>query len=188
MASKKLAFYNAWFCPFAQRAWIGLLHRGIDFEYHEQDPYNKSAEWLAVNPRGLVPALIHNGKPIYESSVLLEYLDEAWPNLNGPRIMPSDPYMRFTARACADLVTKKIVPLFYGCLQKKTEEERQEAKNEILKTVKLIFDNMESSGPFYLGSEPCYVDFMLFPFAHRFHEILSHFRALVIPKEVYEKN
>ena len=49
--------YCAWFCPFAQKSWIALVHKGVEFEYREQDPYHKSPEWLAINPRGLVPAL-----------------------------------------------------------------------------------------------------------------------------------
>lgn len=36
--------YCAWFCPFAQRAWIALEAKGVDFEYIEQDPYNKTPE------------------------------------------------------------------------------------------------------------------------------------------------
>lgn len=42
--------YCAWFCPFAQRAWIALEAKGVDFEYIEQDPYNKTPEWLSINP------------------------------------------------------------------------------------------------------------------------------------------
>ena len=45
--------YSAWFCPFAQRAWIALLAKGTEFEYVEKDPYNKTPELLAANPRGL---------------------------------------------------------------------------------------------------------------------------------------
>ena len=187
MALTKPHFYNAWFCPFAQRAWLGLLHRGIEFDYFEQDPYDKSPEWLAINPRGLVPTIIHNGKSVYESVVLLEYLDEAWPDHPGPKVMPQGAYARFTARAWADHVTKKIVPQYYYCLQKKSEEERSAAKNAILNSLKLMFDNMESEGPFYLGKQPCYVDFILFPFAFRIDQILSHFRNFVIPKDGYEK-
>ena len=53
----KPILHCAWFCPYAQRSWIALRHKGVDFEYKEQDPYDKSPEWLAINPRGLVPAL-----------------------------------------------------------------------------------------------------------------------------------
>ena len=49
--------YSAWFCPFAQRSWIALVHKNVDFQYQEQDPYDKTPEWLTINPRGLVPAL-----------------------------------------------------------------------------------------------------------------------------------
>lgn len=187
MALDRPIFYNAWFCPFAQRAWIGLLHRKIDFEYNEQDPYNKSGEWLKVNPRGLVPALIHNGKSIFESTIFLEYLDEAFLDVAGPSIMPKDAYLRFTARAWGDFISKKIVPAYYSTLQKRSEEERTEYKQQILSSLKHLFDNMESSGPFYLGQTPGFVDFMLFPHAHRIQEILSFYRGLQIPVKGYEK-
>lgn len=69
-----------------------MLTKGVDFEYIEQDPYNKSPEWLAINPRGLIPVIVHNGKSIYESHVCIEYIDESWPN--EPRLLPKDPYQR----------------------------------------------------------------------------------------------
>ena len=49
--------HSAWFCPFAQRTWIALVHKKVDFVYKEQDLRNKSPELLTINPRGLVPAL-----------------------------------------------------------------------------------------------------------------------------------
>ena len=36
-----LKLYAAWYCPFAQRAWMGLLHKSLAFEYIEVDPYRK---------------------------------------------------------------------------------------------------------------------------------------------------
>lgn len=49
----KLNFYCAWFCPFAQRAWIALLEKGVNFEYIEYNPYKeKTKEFLQLNPRG----------------------------------------------------------------------------------------------------------------------------------------
>lgn len=187
MALTKPIFYNAWFCPFAQRAWIGLNHRKIEYKYMEQDPYDKSGEWLKVNPRGLVPALIHNGKSIYESTIFLEYLDEAFPDAPGPAIMPDEAFLRFTARACSDFISKKIVPAYYSALQKKSEEERNQCKQQILSLLKDLFDNMDSEGPFYFGENPGYVDFMLFPHAHRINKILSHYRGLHVPVKGFEK-
>ena len=53
-----MKLYNAWYCPFAQRAWMALEHKGIDFEYVEVDPYNQTDWWMKVS-RGdsLVPVL-----------------------------------------------------------------------------------------------------------------------------------
>ena len=50
--------------------------QGADFEYVEQDPYDKTPEWLAVNPKGEAPAIVHHGKSVYESLVCLEYIGE----------------------------------------------------------------------------------------------------------------
>ena len=69
MAEDKLEFYYAWYCPFAQRVWIALLEKGVKFTSKEIDPYKKTPEFLAINPRGFVPVLLHNGRSIYESLV-----------------------------------------------------------------------------------------------------------------------
>jgi glutathione S-transferase len=121
--------YNAWFCPFAQRAWLALLEKGVEFTYVEQDPYNKSPEWLAVNPRGLVPAIVHNGKDVYESPVCIEYVDEAWKT--DKHLLPSDPFERARVRIQSDHVSKKVVPPFYQLLMKKEEMEHKEAAQNI---------------------------------------------------------
>ena len=53
-----------------QRSWIALLEKGVDFEYIEQDPYDKTPEFLAINPRGLVPALVHENQVVIESGII----------------------------------------------------------------------------------------------------------------------
>lgn len=174
--------YNAWFCPFAQRAWIALLEKKVQFTYVEQDPYNKSPEWLAVNPRGLVPAIVHNGKAVYESAVCIEYVDEAWQT--DKHLLPSDPYERAKVRILSDHISKKVVPPFYQLLMKKGDEERADASQNILNGLKSLFGDLDSgSGPFFGGSTLNMVDIMLAPFAYRFDVILGHYRNFQIPKE-----
>ncbi len=82
----KPKLYSAWFCPFAQRAWLALLEKGVEFDLIEVDPYKKTAEWLQISPRGMVPVLVHEGRSIFESSVCIEYIDEAWPS--GNKLLP----------------------------------------------------------------------------------------------------
>ena len=54
-----------------------------------------------------IPVLIHHGKPICESGIIVQYIDEAWKN-KSPQLLPSDPYLRAQARFWADFVDKKI--------------------------------------------------------------------------------
>jgi len=65
MSANKPSLYKSWFCPYAQRAWIALLAKGVDFEEVEHDPYNKSEDWLKISPRGLIPVIVHNGRYWY---------------------------------------------------------------------------------------------------------------------------
>ena len=177
--------YNAWFCPFAQRAWLSLLEKGVQFNYVEQDPYNKTPEWLAVNPKGLVPAIEHNGKVIVESTVCIEYVDEAW---NTDRhLLPSDPYDRAQVRLLSDHITKKVVPLYYQMLMKKDEAARTEAKKNITEALTSLFESEPSSdGPFFGGKSLNMVDIMLAPHAYRFQLILKHYREFSVPNDTPE--
>ena len=52
-------------------------------------------EYLKLNPNGVVPTLVHDGRALIESTLIIEYLDEAFP---APPLMPSDPYSRATIR------------------------------------------------------------------------------------------
>lgn len=133
MTENKPKLYCAWFCPFAHRAWISMLAKGIDFDYIEQDPYNKSAEWLAINPRGLIPCIVHNGESIYESHICIEYVDEAWPH--APRLLSKDPYQRAKARMWGDFIIKKLIPPYYRFLIKQSQEEQNEYKEIFLTNI-----------------------------------------------------
>lgn len=178
--------YNAWFCPFAQRAWLSLLEKGVEFTYVEQDPYNKTPEWLTVNPRGLVPAIVHNSKVVVESTVCIEYVDEAWET--DKHLLPSDPYERAQVRITSDYITKKFVPHYYQMLMKKGEDERAEAGKNLLDAVSSLFDRDPSSeGPFFGGKSLNMVDIMLAPHAYRVQLILKHYRGFSVPKDTPEQ-
>ena len=44
-----------------QRGWITLQEKKIPYQWKEINPYKKDKEYLAINPKGLVPALTHHG-------------------------------------------------------------------------------------------------------------------------------
>lgn len=66
---------------FGMRVRIALAEKGIAYEYKEQSIWgnNKSPLLLQMNPiHKMVPVLIHDGKPVCESLVILQYIDEVW--------------------------------------------------------------------------------------------------------------
>ena len=64
-AERDLKLYAGWFCPFVQRVWIALEEKGIPYQYIEVNPYHKPQSLLDLNPRGIVPTLQYQGKPLY---------------------------------------------------------------------------------------------------------------------------
>jgi glutathione S-transferase len=65
-------------------------------------------EYLKLNPNGVVPTLVHDGKVIIESTLIMEYLDETFPEIP---LMPSDPYARSQVR----LWLKRVDELHVHC-------------------------------------------------------------------------
>lgn len=96
--------------PFVTRAVIGLKLKGVEFEYVHESLQEKSEALLKYNPvHKKVPVLVHNGKPIVESMVIVEYVDEAW---KGYSILPTDPYQKAQARFWVKFIDDKVNTLF----------------------------------------------------------------------------
>lgn len=181
-----LVLYAGWFCPFVQRVWAVLEEKSIPYKYVEVNPYHKQPEFLALNPRGLVPTLEYNKKPLYESTVVVEFLEEAFP-MNAPRLLPDTPLDRAISRIWMDFVTSRIIPAFHKFLQHQEGQSPlslEEARQGYLDKLKEFTVAMDKSGPYFSGKEPSLVDFALAPWAIR-HWAFDHFKdgGLGIPAE-----
>ncbi|VAI68811.1 unnamed protein product [Triticum turgidum subsp. durum] len=90
---KLLGWWAPGVSPYVLRAQMALAVKGLSYEYLPEDRWCKSDLLIASNPvYKKVPVLIHNGKPICESLLIVEYLDDALglPG-NGKPILPADP-------------------------------------------------------------------------------------------------
>ena len=75
-----------------------LAEKGLDWVEHRVELLkfqHLQPDYLALNPNGVVPTLVHDGRVVVESSVICQYLDDVFPE---PALMPQDPYARAKAR------------------------------------------------------------------------------------------
>lgn len=92
----------------AQKVRIVLAEKGL--EYRERllnlsrgDQFDES--YMKLNANAVVPTLVHDGRPVIESSVILYYLDEAFPN---PPLMPKDLHLRARVRQLNKLIDEYV--------------------------------------------------------------------------------
>ncbi|KAJ8533005.1 hypothetical protein K7X08_015894 [Anisodus acutangulus] len=140
--------------PFSGRVEWALKTKGVDYEYIEEDLQNKSPLLLESNPiHKKIPVLIHNEKPICESMVIVEYIDETF---EGPSILPKDPYDRAIARFWANFLDDKCLQVLAKVLFSKGEEveKSKEEFGELLK----ILDNELKDKLFFVGDKFGFAD------------------------------
>lgn len=82
-------------CPFVQRSAIALEEKGVEYDLTFIDLQNKPDWFLAISPRGKVPLLQVDDAVLFESTAILEYLDET----TAPRLHREDPIDRARDRA-----------------------------------------------------------------------------------------
>ena len=87
-----------------------LTEKNADYEkriVNIREGEHHSAEYLKLNPNGLVPTLVHNERPIWESAVICEYLDDIIPS---PALRPEDPYERSLMRNWVKFIDEQCLP------------------------------------------------------------------------------
>ncbi|XP_054815264.1 glutathione S-transferase 3-like isoform X2 [Prosopis cineraria] len=137
----EVVLLDATLSAFSMRARIALAEKGIEYEKKEQDLVNKSPELLQMNPiHKKVPVLVHNGKPVCESLIIVQYIDEVWKDKGNP-LLPSDPYTRSQARFWADFADKKVVDVVTKVWTKKGEE-FEIAKKDFISTFKQLEEEL----------------------------------------------
>lgn len=175
-----LKIFGSCFCPFVQKVWIALELKGIDYQYIEVDPYAKPKVLTDINPRSLVPALQHRDWVCYESTVLLEYLEDL---KQGPAIFPESATDRATARLWTDHVNRNIVPGFYRLLQAQEQSKQVEFAEELKENITQLVDAADTEGPFFLGSRMNIVDISFAPWVLRFSRVLEPYRGWPRPSK-----
>ncbi len=89
---------------------LTLAEKGVSYTSHYLDLLNfdqHKPEYLKINPQGTIPAMLHNGKVLTESTAIMEYVDEAF---DGPSLMPASAVDRWRVRWWMKFIDQWLAP------------------------------------------------------------------------------
>lgn len=181
--SAALTIYSVGACPYAQRTRILLQLKRLDAEVVELDLSKpRPPSFLELNPAGKVPVLIHASRPLNESSVINEYLDEVFPD---PPAFPADPYLKAQARLLIDYCNTRFTTNHYRVLMEQNTEKRARVEAAFRKDwewLEAFLERMDSAGDFAFG-EFGMADLTYAPFFER-AVLNSYFWGFEVPNEL----
>jgi len=164
-----IELYSFAACPYAQRVHIALLEKKLDFTIIEIDLFNRPAWFSAISPYGKVPVLRHDEVKVHESSIINQYLDEAFPE---PALMPESPGQRAQARIWMDYCETRFLPAAHKLMSETGDAGKRAANNENLSGVLRHIEHeglgKAAGGPWFLGARFSLVDIQFAPFLERF--------------------
>lgn len=176
-----LTLYSWEYCPFAQRTRIALAAKGVEHEVHELDITKKPyPDWFRkLSPNGKVPTLVHDGRPMYESQVISEYVDEAF---DGPKLLPEDPYQRAVSRLLIAYGEDRFIPSLYRLLRNQDPARDEELKAQALEHWRWLDARLREFGSEsgLLFDRPTLADYSFGPFFQRWR-IVEYFRHFEVP-------
>ncbi|KAH7573120.1 hypothetical protein JRO89_XS03G0072000 [Xanthoceras sorbifolium] len=153
--SEEVKLHGTWISPFSYRVIWALKLKGITYEYVHEDLSNKSAQLLQYNPiHKKIPVLVHAGKPINESMVIIEYIEEMWPHTP---LLPTDPYERAISRFWIKFTEDKALPVV-GRTIDTTGEELEQAIKESLEILKNVEEHGLEDNKYFNGEKIGMVD------------------------------
>ncbi|XP_053547686.1 glutathione S-transferase omega-1-like [Bombina bombina] len=159
--------YSMRFCPFAQRARLVLAAKGINHELVNINTKNKPEWFVEKNPFGVVPVLeTSKGQLIYESAIVCEYLDEAFP---GKKLNPKDPFQRAQQKMILEHFSKIIMVLYKILYAKQNKEDIPGLKAEVKEKL-IALDELlgQLNTSFFGGDSVSMIDYLIWPWFERF--------------------
>lgn len=176
--SKGCVYFGNRICPFAHRAWWALNEKELskEVDYIHVELGENKPKWYGehFNPAATVPCMYVDGRPVFESAILVEFLEEKYPG-KGARLMPVDPVERAAVRVFTQAIDVKPIYVFLMNTDRDKDAECAAAMDAMLTKLEAAYAK-QSSGPFFTGADISMADISLLPFFDRFAMALKHYR------------
>lgn len=170
---RKIKLYSYRTAPMVQPVVIALLEKGIKFDVEYVNAYDKPEWFYALGPTAKLPLVEVDGIPLFESSVINEYLDETF----GPRLLPEDPVLRAQNRAWT-LYAFGVLLEQGNIMMVRRSEEYEAGLHTVLESYAKI--EIALRGPYFNGEDISLVDFTYAPILVRQDILDRHYGTNVI--------
>lgn len=187
-APGKTTYFGNRFCPFARRArWVAAeVGFPLDGNYIHIQLGDGKPEWYQqmVNPAGTVPCLYVDGRPVFESSIVAQYMDD----VSGSPLTPKDAWQRATIRFLADRFDSKITGSLYGLLMETDPAKADDCKKklrEALEDYDALYrrNAFDVNGPYIRGDQLSLVEVTALSMIDWHARSLLHYRKFDLFKD-----
>lgn len=161
MSSTKPELVSFKLCPFVQRSVIVMKEKGVDYDITYINLKEPPAWFKEISPLGKVPLLKVGDTVLFESAVIMEYLDE----VNPPSLHPSDPLQKAQNRAWNEFASTLLESQFRMVIGAKDEEGCDAAEQELKSKLTLLEPMIQ--GTFFNGETFSLTDAAYAPFFKR---------------------
>jgi glutathione S-transferase len=177
----QLQFYSADVCPFAYRVRLALHEKGVPHELISVDLENIPDWYYEISPTGRAPLLRLGEQSIWESTVINEFLEDAYPE---HPLLPKDPVARAHARIWIEYCNNTFQPSFCGLVFELDETKHEGIRQALRSSLKEIEAGLAETapGPYWLGEELTLVDLTFYPFFEQ-AQVLAEYRDFTMPQD-----
>ncbi|MCG8434211.1 MAG: glutathione S-transferase family protein [Gammaproteobacteria bacterium] len=164
----KLKLISHKLCPYVQRARVVLAEKAISHEIEFIDLANKPDWFLKISPLGKVPVLLVDDEPIFESTVIMEYLDEITPG----SLHPENALARAKNRAWIEFGNSILngIAGFYSAADRAAFT----AKLDELRNKFLLLESQLTNEPWFNGGTFSLVDAVYGP-VFRYFDVINNY-------------
>jgi glutathione S-transferase len=164
-------------CPYVQRAAIALAEKGVSFERKYVDLANKPDWFKAISPLGKVPVLLVGEEALFESNVIVEYLEETQ---NRP-LHPKDPLTKARHRAWMEFGSTILGDVWI--VETTSDQAVYDAKLAAAREKFVRMESVLGQGPYFAGAAFSLVDAVFAPI-FRYFDVFDGIADLGVFKDL----